>query len=269
MKTLLVISLLVFPLSLSAQGAYDHLSLEDKQTVMQEHYSRAIRSYNDENFSRAIYHWKEILKIDPSQTAPPTMIEEAQRKLGDQITPLKETLEGAIQSGKYALASETASTLADRDPANDYFQDTRKKLTAITGITETVTDSDRTSRFIRRALYAHLAKNPYPKFALNAIWHARDINPKHPEVAPLVAHLEETYPALANSEQVTPGMAVVDHKLFIALQHIYDGRYDLSIFACDEVLQLEPTNILALKRKGSAIGPLTKSPRPEPSGAMP
>jgi Flp pilus assembly protein TadD len=57
-------------------------------------------------------------------------------------------------------------------------------------------------------------------------------------------------------------MNIIDQYLFGALNHIYEGRYDLAIQQTSIVIGLQPTNVLALKRLGSAyfaIGNKTKA----------
>jgi tetratricopeptide (TPR) repeat protein len=44
----------------------------------------------------------------------------------------------------------------------------------------------------------------------------------------------------------------VDYKLQLTLEAIYDGRYLSAIDDCTDVLDLEPNNVLALTRLGSA-----------------
>ncbi|HOW27472.1 MAG TPA: PorV/PorQ family protein [Elusimicrobiota bacterium] len=46
---------------------------------------------------------------------------------------------------------------------------------------------------------------------------------------------------------------LVDQKLHDALQAIYEGRYDVAIQKCDEVLRIEPTNVVAIGRMGAAF----------------
>jgi tetratricopeptide (TPR) repeat protein len=49
-----------------------------------------------------------------------------------------------------------------------------------------------------------------------------------------------------------PEINIVDKKLWLALKHFYEGKYPLVIKVCQDVLSLEPKNVLALMRLGSA-----------------
>jgi len=46
---------------------------------------------------------------------------------------------------------------------------------------------------------------------------------------------------------------LVDQKLHDSLQAIYEGRYDVAIQKCDEVLRIEPNNVVAIGRMGAAF----------------
>jgi tetratricopeptide (TPR) repeat protein len=46
---------------------------------------------------------------------------------------------------------------------------------------------------------------------------------------------------------------LVDQKLHDALQAIYESRYDTAIQKCDEVLRIEPNNVVAIGRMGAAF----------------
>ncbi|KKL13337.1 hypothetical protein LCGC14_2526760, partial [marine sediment metagenome] len=47
-------------------------------------------------------------------------------------------------------------------------------------------------------------------------------------------------------------MDIVEQYLFAALNHIYEGRYDLAVEESGIVLKLTPNSIMAMKRMGSA-----------------
>jgi tetratricopeptide (TPR) repeat protein len=65
--------------------------------------------------------------------------------------------------------------------------------------------------------------------------------------------LERKYASnLSTMEGPVGDMNIIDQYLFAALNHIYDGRYDLSIQECTIIIELQPENILAWKRLGSA-----------------
>ena len=60
------------------------------------------------------------------------------------------------------------------------------------------------------------------------------------------------HPEFLNTDVVTPGMNLLEYKRSIALDHMYGARYHQAIDALNEVLSLEPDDLVALKRLGSA-----------------
>ena len=45
----------------------------------------------------------------------------------------------------------------------------------------------------------------------------------------------------------------MDQKLHEALQSIYEGRYDVAITKCEQVLRIDPTNVTAIGRMGASF----------------
>jgi Tfp pilus assembly protein PilF len=233
-------------------GAYDTMTESDKQAALQQHYQRAIAYFNDGEYAKAIQHWEDILKLDPEQSAPPEMIRQARVKLAEVTSPQEQALLNTVKEGRYSAALDQARSLTARDPGSEKFRTYAARLEAVAALRPEETGSGRAADMVRRSIHTHLTRDDEARFAINAMRHARDLNPRHAAINELVTYMEDQYPDTTKKETITPGMTVVDYKLFIALNHIYEGRYDLAIFDCNEVLELDPANILALKRKGSA-----------------
>jgi tetratricopeptide (TPR) repeat protein len=244
-------------------GAQDYIgmSVEDKQKLMEEYYTRAIQYYNDGNYARAIHHWQEILKIDSEQTAPPALIKQARAKLSERLGPLEKAVQQEITAGQYESALEKCIELLEQDPGNPSHKALKEKLSSVVEFRGSETGPGKVPRLIRKGVAAHLAPDENPKTALNALRYAQDLAPRDKSLQKLVSYVAGRYPDVAKKEEAAPGMSLVEHKLFIALNSIYEGRYDLAIFACNEVLDLEPENVLALKRKGSAYFALNQKDR--------
>jgi tetratricopeptide (TPR) repeat protein len=242
----------LFAFALLAPPLAAQEALEERQKLMEEHYARALQMFNDGDFSKAIAHWQEILRIDPEQSAPPALIKQARAKLSEQLTPLEKGVKEAVAAGRYTDALEKAGELVEKDASNAAYKTVRTKLEAVTAVKPSETAGGKAGQLVRKGLQAHLSVEEDPRLAVLSLRYARDVSPQDASIQKLVAYVEGEYPDVAKREAVAPGMSVVDAKLFIALNHIYEGRYDLAVFACNEVLELEPGNLLALKRKGSA-----------------
>ncbi|HRY30463.1 MAG TPA: tetratricopeptide repeat protein [Elusimicrobiota bacterium] len=248
----LAVFLAILAAPLTAASNYASLTDEERQKLLEEHYARALQSFNDADYSRAISYWQKILEIDPEQAAPPGLIKQAREKLSAQLGPNEKELRLVLEAGQYDAALKKTENLSGLDPSNQRYKLLKTKLENIVEVKPAETGTGKAARLIRKGLSAYLADTEDPRLALNALRYARDINPQDPSTTRLVGYMETQYPDVAKKETVAPGMSVTENKLFIALNNIYEGRYDLAVLACNEVLELEPDNVLALKRKGSA-----------------
>ena len=100
------------------------------------------------------------------------------------------------------------------------------------------------------------------KASMAGAWYAFQLNPSALTIA-VKGFLELKYASILSTMEAPVGdMNIIDQYLFAALNHIYEGRYDLAIQECTIVVELQPKNILAWKRLGSgyyAIGKKDKA----------
>ncbi|OGS18248.1 MAG: hypothetical protein A3J83_00175 [Elusimicrobia bacterium RIFOXYA2_FULL_40_6] len=132
------------------------------------------------------------------------------------------------------------------------------KFSNVALITAEITGTDRTSELIRKGLLDYLKPNAKPKNALNKLYYAWETT-KSNVAKKLYTMIKEQYPNIAKEQEVPQGFTFVSYKLFQALNNIYDGKYDLAINLSNDVLQVEPENVVALKRLGSALYALGKA----------
>ncbi len=88
--------------------------------------------------------------------------------------------------------------------------------------------------------------------ALNRSRYASQLNPGDDSLRRLRDIVERRFSSLAAQDKMIPGLTVVEQKLQEALESIYDKKWVRAITLCEDVLDLEPRNVLALKRMGSA-----------------
>lgn len=134
-------------------------------------------------------------------------------------------------------------------PKDETIKEIRKKLESITSIIEVETNPRREGQLIRLAVVRYLENDP--KRALNALVYANNQKMNRPELIRLQRLIESNHPEV-EAPHLGPGINLVDQKLQSSLEAIYDGRYLTAITECTEILDLEPDNVLALTRLGSA-----------------
>jgi|GEM_PF-3365440 len=185
-------------------------------------------------------------------------MEEGNKIALEKIALACKEAEGIYQKGQYKLAQTKYGELLSVYPTDEEVKNIYNKLTRIADILPEATKNDKVSNLIRKGLTNYLSREGEPKTAINALRYAAQLEPINKKIEKLRELVESGYPDIAKAEKLTPGMDVVEQKLFVALNYIYDGRYDLAIDECNQVLEFEPENLLAFKRLGSAYFALGK-----------
>jgi len=176
----------------------------------------------------------------------------------EKIASLRREGETAYQKGKYNLALKRFEEITVYSPEDIEGKTFKDKLTKIVKIVPEETNPDKVSKLLRIGLTAYLKKDGNPKLAINALRYAAQLEPKNEKVTKVRELIETEYSTIAAGEKLVPGMSLAEQKLLVALNSIYDGRYDVAILECNEVLAFEPDNITAYKRLGSAYWSLGK-----------
>ena len=97
----------------------------------------------------------------------------------------------------------------------------------------------------------YIAREDDLSLAYDGLRLARELDPQEPRFTRLIAVLLADNPALAQ-DALTPGMGVLEYKRFLALNYIYDGKYGQAAAVLEKVVALDPEDVTALKRLGSA-----------------
>ncbi len=182
------------------------------------------------------------------------ILEEKQQQLRssqaqDEATQLYERGVSEYKAGQYATALETFQNAERLIPQDTGVKESRRRLNAIIPIIENETGATRDSELLRLIITRYIENDP--KRALNALLYANDKKIARPELARLKRLIEADHPEV-EMPVLPAGLTFVDHALQMSLEAIYDGRYLTAISDCSDVLDLEPNNVMALTRLGSA-----------------
>lgn len=179
-------------------------------------------------------------------------------KFGPSITAASETMAlehykeavAAYERGLYQRAVEKLIRSLTLDPKNIEAKSKLVKLERVAKIIPREEKETKRAKLIKQAVLSYLDGNI--KFTLNALRYLLSVEPEDREVDRLlktIARVED----VDLVEEITPGMSLVDQKLYNALNYFYEGKYDMTIREAHDVLSLEPNNALAYKRIGSAF----------------
>jgi tetratricopeptide (TPR) repeat protein len=182
------------------------------------------------------------------------MLQEKQAQLRsaeaqDEATKLYERGTNEYRAGQFLDALGTFRDAERLLPDDAPIKEIRRKLESVTPIIEQEVGTEKDGRLIRLAITRFLENEPVR--ALNAIIYAEQKNVSRAELTRLRRLIESNHPEV-QSPNLPSNITLIDHKLQLTLEAIYDGRYLTAISQCTDVLDLEPDNVLALTRLGSA-----------------
>jgi tetratricopeptide (TPR) repeat protein len=154
-----------------------------------------------------------------------------------------------VQKGQFKEA-QNALTEAERLNSSDKsITELRQKMDSVAVILPQAPAADSaTGDLIRKGVSQFLQNEPSK--ALNFLLYAQQKAPNDQSIVQLVELVKRTFPN-ESSEILDARLNLIDQKLQKALEKIYSGEYMVAAKECQEVLDLEPENPLALTRLGS------------------
>lgn len=235
------------------------LSEKEKRTLIKTYYETAIRHFQAQEYGKAINYYEQILKLDPEQVQPPKLIEICRRKIREKYESALKEVDQMVSDGKYNSAYFKIREVIEMDPTNPELKRYQKQLGSIKEIFGEITGKTKKDNLLRRSIAEYL-KNPggNVRFAINSAIYVSQLPPDDARLERYLDLLEKEFTKEYKSIEIVPGMTLVEQKLVAALNYIYDGKYDRAIIECNDVLELEPENVLALKRLGSSYYALNK-----------
>ncbi|OGS22447.1 MAG: hypothetical protein A2252_01255 [Elusimicrobia bacterium RIFOXYA2_FULL_39_19] len=259
-KTKIFLAIMLIPIITGANVFAQEkvLSEKEKQSLIKAYYDTAIRSFQANDFSKAISYWEQILKLDPTQVQPPKLIEFAKQKLMEKYSKVLKSVEESYNAGRYTDALSNMKTALETSPNNTELKKLYGKIRKIQEAFGDETAQTKNGKLIRFAVREYIKPSAKFKTALHSIIYAGQLNPSDGRIEKFVNVIEEEYPNQLKAVEVVPGMTLVEQKLVASLNYIYDAKYDRAIVECNSVLELEPSNAMAMKRLGSAYYALNK-----------
>jgi tetratricopeptide (TPR) repeat protein len=224
-----------------------------------KHYDQADAYMKEKKYDLAIAEWKKILDIDETQEAASRYIATAVReKMGGLYAEAKQSYE----RGDYVSARDYYNKIFADNPTDIDVKTIIGRLEEVAKVALRIDDHNEAGDMMRKALANYISVDGNRKASMAGAWYAFQLNPTSLTIA-VKGFLELRYASILSTMEAPVGdMNIIDQYLFAALNHIYEGRYDLSIQECTVVVELQPKNILAWKRLGSgyyAIGKKDKA----------
>jgi len=182
-------------------------------------------------------------------------------RFGPSITQNREALvrrylqEGmeAYRQGNFLLAFSRLEASLDIDPANKDVKKMFTRMQLIISYIQSAAGESEEAVSIKKGVAGYVESDE--KTAVNAFRYAYYKNPNNTKLLALLNRVEKDAgisTTEAYKEDVV-GFTIIDQKVYDARQCIVEGKYDQSLIKCQEILNLEPTNITALQIMGSAF----------------
>ena len=239
-----------YPDEVRARNRLSEISTSLSTSVIREHYSRAEQLSDREDYDGAIRELESILTLQPDQGLATRLIVKARR---DKHADIYAQTDKDIREGRYAKARATLTEITRINPTDAAATAEARRLEEVLRISPELTGKSRLEKALRAGLYNYLSPDGDAKAAVAASWYAVQLDPESDLALAVLDMVERDNRAvIPRMDPPVKEMNIIEQYLFASLNHIYEGRYDLALEECGIVLAIEPGNLLALKRQGSA-----------------
>ena len=250
MKTYILLAVL-FLGGAPGAGAQEAAAAAENSEI-RGYYDKAFGYYVAGDYPKAIEHWSMVLRSDPKQTTARNMIEDARKKMAGTSADLKGALSRLLERGRYADALLKLEELLATDQTNPYYIGLQGRLRKIAALAPAKPSSSKAWSAASEGISAWLGEKEDLPFAYDALRYAEELAPAEKVFGKLIAALEEEDPQLKLNDTKPQNSGILEHKKKMALDQIYDSKFYLAVKELEGVLRLEPNDITALKRAGSA-----------------
>ncbi len=241
--------LAVRPYDTKARSLYNDAKSNVVDARTKKHYDQAEAYLKQKQYDLAIEEWKKILDIDNTQEAASRYIASAVReKMGSLYADAKQ----AYERGDYITSRDYYNKILADNPTDLDVKTILARLDDVIKVALKIEEKSQAGDMMRKGIAQYITVDGNRKASMAAAWYAAQLNPSSLTAA-IKDFLERKYASILSTMEGPVGdMNIMDQYLFAALNHIYEGRYDLSIQECTVVIELQPGNILGWKRLGSA-----------------
>ncbi len=170
----------------------------------------------------------------------------------ESVNQLVQKAFSAAQGGNYLVVQEQLQAALDLDPTNKNVQQLTEKFQKVIAAVPSAMGQEESAIMTRKALLAYA--NNDVKGTVAALRQAYYKDPRNEKLLSLLNKIE----AEANMDKTDAPkgpelFSPIDQKVFDARQAILEGRYDVAIKKCQDILDINPNDITSLKIMGSAF----------------
>jgi len=216
-------------------------------------YKNAMDAFYHKDYRAAISLWEQILQMDSSQKNPPKLISMARAKIVESVNSAACEYDRCISSGDYQKASEKLDKLLETDPTNPKWNMQKEKLGRfVTGVAPAITGDGKVQCLLRKSVDGYLGYEKDDRIPVLASRYAWQLDKSNNITSKVFIFMDKEYTEIARLEVMDPTKNVVEQKLDVILDAIYEGKNEYAAMEGELVTALEPDNLQALKLLGSA-----------------
>lgn len=226
-----------------------------EKTDLEKLLEQARAAFAEERWKDAVDFARKVLLIEPEHAEALEIFSEASEKLRPLLEPRARDAERLVNEGRFAEAELKYAEALDINPWDERLRESLEKIKRVTAVSPQALGEDRIAHLTRLAVRSYMSNDQ--SSAVNAVVYLTQLDKSI--VSESVRNIvRNDFSAKYRELRLIRGMNLVEQKLYSALKNIYNARYDLAIIECNEALELEPRNVLALTRLGSAYYALGK-----------
>lgn len=213
-----------------------------------------IYRYGEPEEKEEQFTWKDLVNIAKKEEEKEEEEEEEEKEItAEDIAKAQDlVVEGKkdFADGSYEQGLEKFRQAKDILPDDPEIARLIKKGRNVTKLFDNVKGRGKRDYLLRKGINGYMTGSG--KVALNSLRYAYQLWPGDDKIAGILDLVVDVFPEVVESEKLVPGIDLISQKLQQALELIYDGKYVSAISTCRDILELEPRNVMALMRMGSA-----------------
>ncbi len=170
----------------------------------------------------------------------------------ENVNQLVQKAFGAAQNGNYLVVQEQLQAALDLDPSNKNVQQLTEKFQKVVAAVPSAMGQEESATMTRKGLLYYA--NGDLKGTVAALRQAYYKDPRNEKLLSLLNKIEAE--ATMDKTEAPKGpelFSPIDQKVFDARQAILEGRYDVAIKKCQDILDMNPNDVTSLKIMGSAF----------------
>lgn len=239
----------------SEEASHAQTAVLAEKTDLEKILEQARLAFAEERWKDAVDLSRKALLIEPDNADALEIYNGASDKLRVLFEPHAAAAARLLNEGRFAEAESKYNEALALNPWEESLRELTEKIKKITAVTPHALGEGRMPHLMRAAVRAYMNKDQ--SLSVNAAVYLAQLD-KSIVTESVRDIIKDEFLEKYRELRLIKGMNLVEQKLYSALKNIYNARYDLAIIECNEVLDLEPRNVLAMTRLGSAYYALGK-----------